>query len=106
MNTTRPYTMTARARAVEEARARIIDACVACGERPVTDIALDDVAGRAGVSVRPSCATSAAGAAWRRRPSSRPQQVVTDERRSPVGDVSAAVRVIVDHYEQRGDQAC
>ena len=53
MNSTRPYTMTTRARAVEETRARIIDACVALhGERPVTDIALDDIAGRAGVSVQ------------------------------------------------------
>ena len=53
MNTTRPYTMTTRARAVEETRARIIDACVALhGERPVTDIGLDDIAGRAGVSVQ------------------------------------------------------
>jgi hypothetical protein len=30
---------------------------------------------------------------------------VSDERRAPVGDVANAVRVIVDHYERRGDEA-
>lgn len=33
------------------------------------------------------------------------QRAVVEERRTPVGDVGAAVRVIVDHYERRGDQA-
>ena len=28
---------------------------------------------------------------------------VTDEREAPVGDVDAALRVLVDHYELRGD---
>ena len=30
---------------------------------------------------------------------------MADERRTPVGDVGAAVRVIVDHYERRGDMS-
>src|SRR5580765_954300 len=82
MNTSRPYTMTTRARAVEETRGRIIDACVALhGERPVTEIGLEEASFE------------------------RAEQAVADERRTPVGDVTAAVRVIVDHYERRGDQA-
>ena len=106
MNTTRPYTMTTRARAVEETRARIIDACVALhGERPVTDIALDDIAGRAGVSVQTVLRHFGSRAGLEEASFERAQRDVTDERRTPVGDVGAAVRVIVDHYERRGDQA-
>jgi AcrR family transcriptional regulator len=106
MNTTRPYTMTARARAVEETRGRIIDACVVLhGERPVTEIGLDDVAGRAGVSVQTVLRHFGSRAGLEEASFERAQQAVADERRTPVGDVPAAVRVIVDHYERRGDQA-
>ncbi|WP_191908001.1 TetR/AcrR family transcriptional regulator [Nocardioides cynanchi] len=106
MNTTRSYTMTARAVAVAETRARIIDACVALhGERPVTEIALDDVAGRAGVSVQTVLRHFGSRAGLEEASFEHAQQAVTDERRTPVGDVGAAVHVIVDHYERRGDQA-
>jgi AcrR family transcriptional regulator len=107
MNTTRrPYTMTTRARAVEGTRARIIDACVALhGERPVTDIALDDIAGRAGVSVQTVLRHFGSRAGLEEASFERAQQAVADERRTPVGDVPAAVHVIVEHYERRGDQA-
>jgi AcrR family transcriptional regulator len=106
MNTTRTYTMTARARAVEETRDRIVDACVALhGERPVTDIGLDDIAARAGVSVQTVLRHFGSRAGLEEASFERAQQAVTDERRTPVGDVGAAVRVIVDHYERRGDMA-
>jgi AcrR family transcriptional regulator len=106
MNTTRTYTMTARARAVEETRARIVDACVTLhGERPVTDIGLDDIAARAGVSVQTVLRHFGSRAGLEEASFERAQQAVTDERRTPVGDVGAAVRVIVDHYERRGDMA-
>lgn len=98
--------MTTRARTVEETRARIIDACVSLhGERPVTDIGLDDVAGRAGVSVQTVLRHFGSRAGLEEASFERAQQAVADERRTPVGDVPAAVRVIVDHYERRGDQA-
>jgi AcrR family transcriptional regulator len=106
MNTTRTYTMTARARAVEETRGRIIDACVALhGERPVTEIGLDDIAGRAGVSVQTVLRHFGSRAGLEEASFERAQQAVADERRTPVGDVAAAVHVIVDHYERRGDMA-
>jgi AcrR family transcriptional regulator len=106
MKTTRPYTMTTRARAVEETRARIIDACVGLhGERPVAEIGLDDVASRAGVSVQTVLRHFGSRAGLEEASFEAAQQAVTDERRTPVGDVAAAVRVIVDHYEKRGDQA-
>jgi len=106
MTATRPYTMTTRARAVEETRTRIIDACVTLhGERPVTDIGLDDVAGRAGVSVQTVLRHFGSRAGLEEASFESAQQAVADERRTPVGDVPKAVRVIVDHYERRGDQA-
>jgi AcrR family transcriptional regulator len=106
MNTTRTYTMTARARAVEETRGRIVDACVALhGERPVSEIGLDDIAARAGVSVQTVLRHFGSRAGLDEASFERAQQAVADERRTPVGDVGAAVRVIVDHYERRGDMA-
>ena len=106
MNTTRPYSMTTRARAVEETRTRIIDACVALhGERPVTEIALDDIAERAEVSVQTLLRHFGSRAGLVDASFDRAQQAVTEERRTPVGDVAAAVHTIVDHYERRGDQA-
>jgi AcrR family transcriptional regulator len=106
MNTTRTYTMTARARAVEETRARILDACVALhGERPVTEIGLDDIAARAGVSVQTVLRHFGSRAGLEEASFERAQRAVADERRTPVGDVAAAVQVIVEHYERRGDMA-
>ncbi len=98
--------MTTRAHGVERTRARIIDACVALyGERPVTDIGLDDVAGRAGVSVQTVLRHFGSRAGLEEASFTSARQAVTAERRTPVGDVPKAVRVIVDHYEGRGDQA-
>jgi AcrR family transcriptional regulator len=106
MNTTRPYTMTTRARAVEETRLRIIDACVSLhGERPVTEIGLDDIAGRAGVSVQTVLRHFGSRAGLDEASFEHAQRDVAEERRTPVADVAAAVHVIVEHYERRGDQA-
>lgn len=106
MNTTRTYTMTARARAVEETRSRIMDACVTLhGERPVTEIGLEDVAERAGVSVQTVLRHFGSRAGLAESSMERAQHDVAEERRTPVGDVAAAVHTIVDHYERRGDQA-
>jgi AcrR family transcriptional regulator len=106
MNTTRPYTMTTRARSVQDTRDRIVDACVDLhGERPVAEIGLDDIAGRAGVSVQTVLRHFGNRAGLVETSFERARQNVTDERRTPVGDVTAAVRVIVDHYEHRGDRA-
>jgi AcrR family transcriptional regulator len=106
MNTTRRYHMTARAQAVEETRTRIVDACVALhGERPVTDIGLDDVAARAEVSVQTVLRHFGSRVGLEEASFEHAQRAVAEERRTPVGDVAMAVRVIVDHYERRGDQA-
>lgn len=106
MKTTRTYTMTTRAEAAEATRRRIVEAAVAlASERPFAEITLDAVAERAGVSVKTvlrQCGskdgliTAAMDSAMRE---------VEDERRTPPGDVEAAVRSVVDHYERRGRTA-
>jgi AcrR family transcriptional regulator len=101
---TRPYTMRARALSVAETRLRIV---VAMRDLVTETLdlspTLDAVAARAGVSVqtvlrhygtRDGLFDAAVEAVVRD---------VTEERRAPVGDVDAAVRVLVDHYEARGD---
>lgn len=104
MNTTRAYTMTARARSVEETRTRILDATVALhSERLAADIALDDVAGRAGVSVQTVLRHFGSRAGLVDAAFEHGSRQVQEERRAPVGDVGGAVRVLVDHYEARGD---
>lgn len=104
MNMTRPYAMTARARSVEQTRSRILDATVNLhGERLAADIGLDDVAGRAGVSVQTVLRHFGSRAGLVDAAFEHGQRAVREERRAPVGDVESAVRVLVEHYESRGD---
>ncbi|MBI1351275.1 MAG: TetR family transcriptional regulator [Actinomycetales bacterium] len=106
METTRSYTMTARARAVEETRSRIIESCVSMyGERPVPEVGLDDIAARAEVSVQTVLRHFGSRSGLEEAAFERARDAVLEERRAPVGDVDAAVRVIVDHYELRGDSS-
>lgn len=105
MNTgTRPYVMTARARAVEETATRMVEAFTTLFvERPFAQITLREVAERAGVSVQTlirhfgdkdglTAAAAAHGAA-----------AVAEQRAAAVpGDVAGSVAVLVDHYEAYG----
>jgi AcrR family transcriptional regulator len=103
MKTTRSYTMTTRADAVEATRVAILDALVdLSGERLFSDIGLEDVAARAGVSVQTVLRRFGNRAGLFEAGTAHGQATVAEERRTPVGDVSAAVQVIVDHYEKRG----
>jgi AcrR family transcriptional regulator len=82
----RPYRMTARAAAAAATGERILDAAAEVFYDK-GDLALDDVAARAGVTVQTVI----------RR--------VRDQRdTAAVGDVPAAVRVLADHYEEMGDR--
>jgi AcrR family transcriptional regulator len=104
MKTSRPYTMRVRAAAVEETRRRILHATFdLAADRILSDISLEDVGRQAGVSVQTVlrhfgtrsglfAATSEYGAA-----------LVAEERRAPAGDVPQALRLLLDHYERRGD---
>jgi AcrR family transcriptional regulator len=104
MSTTRTYTMTARARSVEQTRRRILDACAQLHvERPSSEISLDDVAGRAGCSVQTVLRHFGSRAELVEAAIAHAVAEVREERSAPAGDVDAALRVLVDHYEARGD---
>lgn len=104
MNTKRSYTMGARARAVEETRRRVVAALFELAhERLFTDISLDDVAGVAGVSVQTILRQFGSRAGLIEAMIAHGKDAIAEERRTPVGDVESAVRVLVDHYERRGN---
>jgi AcrR family transcriptional regulator len=100
----RSYTMTARARSMEQTRTRVLQACVDLhGERLAADISLEDVAGRAGVSVQTVLRHFGSRAGLDEEAIRHATAAVVEERRTPVGDPEAAVTAIVEHYEARGD---
>ena len=104
----RPYKMVARAhKRAAATRERILDAAVELfWDSPAEPVALEDVAGRAGVTVQTVIrrfggreGLFARAAAEREMTRTRSQR---DE--APVGDASGAVRLLLDHYEAMGDR--
>jgi AcrR family transcriptional regulator len=103
----RSYRMVARAQSTAATGERILDAAVqAFWERPGEQVALDEVARRAGVTVQTLIRRFGgrdglfAAAVEREFGRVRAQR---DE--APAGDVVGAVRVLVEHYEEMGDRA-
>jgi AcrR family transcriptional regulator len=102
---TRPYRMVARAEAAAVTEQRILDAAWRhFAERPYEEVRLADVATHAGVTVqtlhsRFGTKDALFVAAW----ASIVGQEGARREAAPVGDVPAAVRVLYDSYELRGD---
>jgi AcrR family transcriptional regulator len=106
MNIKRSYTMTTRARATEDTRRRILRAAFDLQSRRLaSEIALDAVAEEAGVSVQTILRHFGSRAGLFDEAVAFANDQVADERRTPVGDVAAAITVLVHHYEKRGDLA-
>lgn len=106
MNTKRSYTMGARAQAVEGTRQRIQEALFDLGsQRMLPDISLDDVAREAGVSVQTVLRQFGSRAGLIETYIEYAIDRVAEERMAPVGDMAGAMRVLLDHYELRGDTA-
>jgi AcrR family transcriptional regulator len=106
MKTTRKYTMGARAQAVDATRRRIMDALIAlAGERPFAEVTLDAIAERARVSVQTVLRQFGSRDGLFAEAMDAAMVDAEDERRTPPGDVAAAVRIVVDHYERRGRTA-
>src|SRR5215217_4870481 len=106
MKKTRSYTMGARAEAVAETRQRIIEALFDLGrERMFPDISLDDIATAADVSVQTLLRHFKSRAGLIDATMDHAIATVTEERHAPVGDVDAAIAVIIEHYEDRGQTA-
>jgi AcrR family transcriptional regulator len=104
MKSTRSYTMTARAEATEQTRRRILRACVDEHlQRPVAEIALADIAARAGVSVQTVLRHFGSRAGLVEEALGFAQAAVVEQRRAPVGDPEAALRILVEHYESEGE---
>ncbi|MFI5273739.1 MAG: TetR/AcrR family transcriptional regulator [Ktedonobacterales bacterium] len=104
-HTKRRYRMHARAEATAATGERILAAAAAAfWERPVDDISLGEVARRAGVSqqtvIRRFGDKERLFATASERESARIRRQ-RDE--APVGDVAAAVRILLDHYEELGE---
>lgn len=101
----RPYRMTARADAVAATHERIIQAAIAeFWQRPTTDIALDEVARGARVSVQTvlrhfGSKQELFDEAFEREAARLGEQRDTTE----PGDLVGAVRLLLDHYEEMGD---
>ena len=102
----RPYQMRARADKTAENRERILDAAVALfWERPSTQISLEDVAAKSGVSVRSLIRYFGGREGLFVAAAAREQQRTRDERdEAPVGDITGLVAVLVTHYERIGDR--
>lgn len=106
MKTTRAYTQTTRAAAAEDTRLRILRAAVDLqAERLTSEISLEAVADRAGVSVQTVLRRFGNRAGLIEAAIMLANEEILEERRTPVGDLSAAVTVLLDHYEKRGDFA-
>jgi AcrR family transcriptional regulator len=106
MKTKRSYTMTARAEAAEETRLRIVRSAFDLqAERLTTEISLEDVAARAGVSVQTVLRRFGSKARLFEDSLKVVNDEIAEERRAPAGDVPGAIRVLVDHYEKRGEFA-
>jgi AcrR family transcriptional regulator len=106
MNTKRTYTMTARAKSAEETRRRILGAAFDLQSRRLaSEIGLDAVAEEAGVSVQTILRHFGSRAGLFDATVVFANEEIAEERRTPVGDVPAALKVLVDHYEKRGDMA-
>lgn len=104
MRTTRPYTMRTRAEGVARTRSRILEATwTLAGEVLLAQLSLDAVAARAGVSVQTVLRQFGSRAGLLEATRQHATAAVEAERRPPHGDRAEAMRVLLDHYELRGD---
>src|SRR5918993_1435061 len=94
--TTRKYTRGARAQAVDATRRRIMDALISlAGERPFAELTLDTIAERGGVSVQTVLRQFGSRDGLFAEAMDAAMVDAGDERRTPPGDVAAAVRIVV-----------
>jgi AcrR family transcriptional regulator len=104
MKTQRPYLQRARAEASEATHRRIMDALAELvGERSTMTIQLADVAERAGVSVQTILRRFGSRDGLFDQTLASQRTAVESEREAPAGEPRQALRILMDHYEQRGD---
>jgi AcrR family transcriptional regulator len=104
MKTSREYVQTERARAAEATRERILAAFVDLViARSSVTVPLTDVAVRAGVTVQTILRKFGSRDRLFEEALEYGRGIIAAEREAPAGDPVAALTVLVDHYESRGD---
>ena len=104
MKVTRSYTMSARAEAVRETRERILEATLSVAAvKPLAALTLGDVALQAKVTVQTVLRQFDSRDQLLDAAAEHAAAQVERERTTRVGDVEAAVRTVMAHYERRGD---
>jgi AcrR family transcriptional regulator len=104
MNSKRSYDMTRRAEAAAATRRRILQAGLDLAwEQIALETTLDDIACRAGVSVKTVLRHFGSRDGLDVALEQFGLEELQEERAAPVGDVVAAVHGIFNHYERRGD---
>lgn len=99
----RTYTQRARADSARATHTRIMDALVDLVlDRGTTAVPLADVAAAADVTVPTVLRHFGSRAALLTETFEYARRAILTDRPAPVGDVAAAVRAVVDHYEARG----
>jgi AcrR family transcriptional regulator len=98
--------MVARAEALDATRDAILDAAVeAFWERPAVEISLEEIAAASGVSKRTVLRHFESKQGLFEATGLRERERIARQRdTAPPGDVPAAVRVLVDHYEEMGER--
>ena len=98
--------MGARAEAVAANRQRIVDSLLTLTrDRMFPDVTLDEIASEAGLSVQTVLRQFGSKAALIDVAIPYVIERVREERDAPAGDVDAAIAVLMDHHEDRGDTA-
>src|SRR5918993_5446266 len=103
----RPYRMRARAEAAAETGQRILEAVIELHrERFWDQVSLEDIAERAGVTVRTVIRRFGSKERLIEAAAEEGKRRVTHQRhQAPIGDIEGAVNNLVDHYEEWGDTA-
>jgi len=104
MNTSRTYVQTARAASSEATRRRIMDAFMTLVmERADLGVSLGEVAQRAGVTVQTILRKFGTRERLFEETLAYGQALVVAEREAPAGNTAAALAVLMEHYETRGE---
>src|SRR5215218_10580 len=103
----RPYHMRARAEAAAETGRRILEATIELhSERFFDQVSLEDIAERAGVTVRTVIRRFGSKERLIEAASEEGERRVTHQRyQAPIGDIEGAINNLMDHYEEWGDTA-
>ena len=103
----RPYRMRARAEAAAETGWRILEATIELhSERFFDQVSLEDIAERAGVTVRTIIRRFGSKERLIEAAAEEGERRVTHQRyQAPIGDIEGAVNNLVDHYEEWGESA-